>query len=79
LYEAFIEATGVRMSQKQFGTEMSRRGFESKRITKGAYKAKIGRHGLRLVEDRAKEVAGAKLQAALNRNRLNRQGEKNNA
>lgn len=40
LFQAFVEETGSRMSQKAFGSELRRRGFVSARITSGINKSK---------------------------------------
>jgi putative DNA primase/helicase len=63
LYQAFIEESGSRMSQKVFGTEMQRRGYESIRFSNGPNKAKKGWKGLRLIADEQVTQISAQLQA----------------
>lgn len=63
LYEAFGQVTGSHMTQKQFGSELAKRGFVNARITKGINKAKMGWKGLRLFEDAENEDTVAKVSA----------------
>lgn len=65
LHEAFKEAFGIAMTQASFGRELEKRGFGSELITSGPHKARMGRRGLRLIEDAAVDEQALRIAAGI--------------